>query len=135
MIGETRVNPDALTGRHKMRKDKAERMESVLEGRQDRSYGAAAGRRKQKSGECLQPLIAASKPVWPSQHLLSEKGHTDDSMYKLWHVSKTGSWRLSQPSMLPAFQCQYRATRPHILQALETVCTNSALASCSSGEM
>ena len=51
MIGETRVDPDALTGRHKFRKDKAERMESVLEGRQDRSYGAAAGRRKQKLGE------------------------------------------------------------------------------------
>ena len=59
MIGEVRVNPDALTGRHKMRKDKAERMESVLEGREDRSYGAAAGRRKQKTGECLQPTAAA----------------------------------------------------------------------------
>ena len=59
MIGEVRVNPDALTGRHKMRKDKAERMESVMEGRQDRSYGAAAGRRKQKTGECLQPPIEA----------------------------------------------------------------------------
>ena len=59
MIGEVRVNPDALTGRHKMRKDKAERMESVLEGREDRSYGAAAGRRKQKTGECFPPFIAA----------------------------------------------------------------------------
>lgn len=56
MIGEMRVNPDALTGRHKMRKDKAERMESVLEGRQDRQYGAAAGRRKQKTGKCARLL-------------------------------------------------------------------------------
>ena len=55
MIGETRVDPDALTGRHKFRKDKAERMESVLEGRQDRSYGAAAGRKKQKQGEFSGP--------------------------------------------------------------------------------
>ena len=50
------MNPDALTGRHKMRKDKAERMESVLEGRQDRQYGAAAGRRKQKTGKCARLL-------------------------------------------------------------------------------
>ena len=53
---EVRVNPDALTGRHKMLKDKAERLESVIEGRQNCSYGAAARRRKQKTDENLQPL-------------------------------------------------------------------------------
>ena len=58
MIGETRVDPDGLTGRHKFRKDKAERMESVLEGRQDRFYGAAAGRRKKKQGESSPVLYA-----------------------------------------------------------------------------
>ena len=59
VLGETRVDPDTLTGRHKARKDKAERMESVLEGRADRSYGAAAGRRKQKTGGRSPDLMAA----------------------------------------------------------------------------
>ena len=59
VLGETRVDPDALTGRHKARKDKAERMESVLEGRADRSYGAAAGRRKKKTGGHSPDLMAA----------------------------------------------------------------------------
>ncbi len=58
VLGETRVDPDALTGRHKARKDKAERMESVLEGRADRYYGAAAGRRKKKTGRPAHALTA-----------------------------------------------------------------------------
>ena len=32
MANEQRVNPDDLLGRHKYRKDKEERMKSVLEG-------------------------------------------------------------------------------------------------------
>ena len=33
-LAERRVDPGSLTGRHKSRKDKAERMESVMEGRE-----------------------------------------------------------------------------------------------------
>lgn len=44
------MNPAALLGKHKARKDKAERLASVMEGRKDRDFGAASGRRKQKSG-------------------------------------------------------------------------------------
>lgn len=49
-IGERRVDPNALTSKQKSRKDKAERMASVLEGREGREFGAAASRRKQKTG-------------------------------------------------------------------------------------
>ena len=34
VIGELRVDPASLAGRHRARKDKAERMASVLEGRE-----------------------------------------------------------------------------------------------------
>ncbi|GAX82660.1 hypothetical protein CEUSTIGMA_g10086.t1 [Chlamydomonas eustigma] len=48
---ELRVNPDDLKGRHKRRKDKAERMESVLAGREDREkFGSSIGRKKKKTG-------------------------------------------------------------------------------------
>lgn len=33
-LAERRVDPGSLTGRHKARKDKAERLESVMEGRE-----------------------------------------------------------------------------------------------------
>ena len=49
-IGERRVDPNALTSKQKSRKDKAERMASVLEGREGREFGASASRRKQKTG-------------------------------------------------------------------------------------
>ncbi|EIE25800.1 SDA1-domain-containing protein [Coccomyxa subellipsoidea C-169] len=45
-----RVDPNALTSKQKSRKDKAERMASVLEGREGREFGASASRRKQKTG-------------------------------------------------------------------------------------
>lgn len=44
------MDPSALVGKHKARKDKAERMASVLEGREGREFGAAASRKKKKSG-------------------------------------------------------------------------------------
>ncbi|CAL8470003.1 g9545 [Coccomyxa elongata] len=49
-IGERRVDPNALTSKQKSRKDKAERMASVLEGREGREFGAAASRKKKKTG-------------------------------------------------------------------------------------
>eukprot|EP00884_Botryococcus_braunii_P012226 jgi/Botrbrau1/21003/Bobra.0144s0020.2 len=47
---ERSVAPEALLGKHKRRKDKQERMRSVMEGRTDREFGAASGRRKKKTG-------------------------------------------------------------------------------------
>ena len=55
------MDPGSLTGRHKRRKDKAERLASVLEGRTDRHFGAAAARHHKKAlllsdslrGRCL----------------------------------------------------------------------------------
>lgn len=47
---ERRVDPDSLLGRARGRRDKAARMASVLEGREGREFGSAAGRRKSKAG-------------------------------------------------------------------------------------
>ncbi len=44
------MDANALTSKQKSRKDKAERMASVLEGREGREFGAAASRKKQKTG-------------------------------------------------------------------------------------
>lgn len=49
-IGERRVDANSLTARARARKDKAERMASVLEGREGREFGAAAKRKKRKTG-------------------------------------------------------------------------------------
>jgi protein SDA1 len=49
-ITERRVDPSTLLGKHKARKDKAERMAMVLEGREGREFGAAAARKKKKAG-------------------------------------------------------------------------------------
>ncbi|KAI7837441.1 hypothetical protein COHA_008699 [Chlorella ohadii] len=51
VMHEERLNPDALLGRHKYRKDKEERMKSVLEGREGREgFGAKSGLKKKKTG-------------------------------------------------------------------------------------
>ena len=42
MANELRVDPEALLGRHKYRRDKAERMASVLEGATAALHGARA---------------------------------------------------------------------------------------------
>jgi len=47
---ERRVDPDSLLGRARGRRDKAARMATVLEGREGREFGSAAGRRKSKAG-------------------------------------------------------------------------------------
>ena len=47
---ERRVDPDSLLGRARGRRDKAARMASVMEGREGREFGAAAGKRKAKAG-------------------------------------------------------------------------------------
>ncbi|GFR43447.1 hypothetical protein Agub_g4529 [Astrephomene gubernaculifera] len=49
-IGEARVAPEDLVGRHKARKDKAARLASVLEGREGREkFGARSGLKKKKT--------------------------------------------------------------------------------------
>ncbi|KAK9811636.1 hypothetical protein WJX72_007420 [[Myrmecia] bisecta] len=51
IVAEERVDPSNLQGKHKRRQDKEARMASVLEGREGREgFGAASGRKKQKSG-------------------------------------------------------------------------------------
>lgn len=50
VMHEERLNPDDLLGRHKYRKDKEERMKSVLEGREGREFGAKSGLKKKKTG-------------------------------------------------------------------------------------
>ncbi|KAL0034036.1 hypothetical protein WJX79_004594 [Trebouxia sp. C0005] len=51
VVSEARVAAEDLQGRHKRRKNKEERMKSVLEGREDRlGFGAASGLRKKKTG-------------------------------------------------------------------------------------
>ncbi|KAL3143572.1 hypothetical protein ABBQ38_002369 [Trebouxia sp. C0009 RCD-2024] len=51
VVSEARVAGEDLQGRHKRRKNKEERMKSVLEGREDRDgFGAASGLRKKKTG-------------------------------------------------------------------------------------
>ena len=47
---DRRVDPAALTGRHKGRSSKEERLAKVHEGREGRDFGAAAARKKQKTG-------------------------------------------------------------------------------------
>ena len=47
---EAALDPDSLLARRRGRRDKEERMRSVLEGREGREFGAAAGRRKKKTG-------------------------------------------------------------------------------------
>ena len=44
------MDPAALTGRHKGRASKEERLARVHEGREGREFGAAAARKKQKTG-------------------------------------------------------------------------------------
>jgi len=48
--GERRVDPASLEGRVKRRKDKAERLESVLAGREGREFGSRASLKKLKTG-------------------------------------------------------------------------------------
>jgi protein SDA1 len=48
--GERRVDPHSLEGRVKRRKDKAERLESVLAGREGRDFGSRASLKKLKTG-------------------------------------------------------------------------------------
>ncbi|KAL4422877.1 hypothetical protein ABPG75_009074 [Micractinium tetrahymenae] len=50
VMHEERLNPDDLLGRHKYRKDKEERMKSVLEGREGREFGAKSSLKKKKTG-------------------------------------------------------------------------------------
>ncbi|KAL4448816.1 hypothetical protein ABPG77_007533 [Micractinium sp. CCAP 211/92] len=50
VMHEERLNPDDLLGRHKYRKDKEERMKSVLEGREGREFGAKAKLKQKKTG-------------------------------------------------------------------------------------
>eukprot|EP00798_Chlamydomonas_sp_ICE-L_P018496 gene18496-24994_t len=47
---DQRIAPSDLQGRHKYRKDKEERMASVLAGREGRSFGASTGMKKNKEG-------------------------------------------------------------------------------------
>ena len=49
-LAEQRVDPLSLTGRHKTRKSKEDRLVSVHEGREGREFGAAAARRNNKAG-------------------------------------------------------------------------------------
>ncbi|KAG1675672.1 hypothetical protein FOA52_002381 [Chlamydomonas sp. UWO 241] len=50
-MNETRILPDDLKGNHKKRKDKMERLESVLAGRVGREeFGSSTGRKKGKTG-------------------------------------------------------------------------------------
>lgn len=49
-LTEERVDPIGLTGRHKTRKSKQEKLASVAEGREGREFGAAAARKHKKSG-------------------------------------------------------------------------------------
>ncbi|KAL4857462.1 hypothetical protein ACK3TF_002330 [Chlorella vulgaris] len=50
VVNEERLDPEDLRGRHKWRKDKEERMKSVLEGREGREFGARSTLKKQKTG-------------------------------------------------------------------------------------
>ena len=47
---QRKVQPSALVGKHKYRKDKEERMVSVLEGREGREFGAKSSLKKSKTG-------------------------------------------------------------------------------------
>ena len=49
-LTEQRMDPDDLKGKHKSRKSKADKMKSVLEGREGREFGAAASRKNKKTG-------------------------------------------------------------------------------------
>jgi hypothetical protein len=50
-MNEARILPDDLKGNHKKRKDKMERLESVLAGRVGREeFGSSTGRKKGKTG-------------------------------------------------------------------------------------
>lgn len=87
---ERRVNTSALVGRHKYRKDKEERMASVLEGREGREFGAKSSLKKSKTGGLSNrekdkrkrlPLAARSGQVkkrlikGKTRHLKNFKGH------------------------------------------------------------
>lgn len=79
--GEHRLDPSSLQGKHKQRKDKTERMASVLQGREGNAYGAAAGRKKQKAGglsnkekQKRKHLPAAARSHKSAQRLAA-KGH------------------------------------------------------------
>ena len=49
-VAEQKVNPGALTGRHKSRKSKEDKLASVMGGREGREFGAAASRKHKKVG-------------------------------------------------------------------------------------
>lgn len=44
------MDPDDLRGKHKSRKSKADKLKSVMEGRDGRAFGAAASRKHKKTG-------------------------------------------------------------------------------------
>jgi protein SDA1 len=50
VVHQERVDPSSLIGKHKYRKDKEERLASVMEGREGREFGSKAKLGKKKSG-------------------------------------------------------------------------------------
>lgn len=73
---ERSVAPEALLGKHKKRKDKQERLASVMEGRTDREFGAAAGMRKKKTGGSSNKQKARMKalPSAARAHQIRKRG-------------------------------------------------------------
>lgn len=77
-IGEERVVPDALKGRHKSRQSKEERLAKVLEGREGRSFGAAAARKHKKVGgrSNKEKLKQKNLPMGAKKHIIHRRNQT-----------------------------------------------------------
>ena len=74
-IREERISPDALIGRHKSRQSKEERLAKVMEGREGRSFGAAASRKHQKIGgrSNKEKLKQKNLPMGAKKHVVHRR--------------------------------------------------------------
>lgn len=76
-LGEHRVDPSELKGQHKSRKSKADKMRSVLEGREGREFGAAASRKNKKTGgkSNKEKLKAKNLPLGARKAVVQRRGN------------------------------------------------------------
>ena len=74
-IGEDRIAPGALIGRHKTRQSKEDRLATVMEGREGRSFGAAASRKHQKVGgrSNKEKLKQKNLPMGAKKHIVHRR--------------------------------------------------------------
>jgi hypothetical protein len=90
-VAEQRMNPDDLRGKHKSRKSKAEKMASVVEGREGREFGAAQSRKNKKTGgkSNKEKLKGKNLPLGARKHVVHRRNNKQGVGKKNFSSKKT----------------------------------------------